>query len=393
MANIVNTVVELSGAPGTTDTNGMDFDLLREAVLTAGLAPALSNEDATFTVFAPNDDAFIGLAQTLGYGGSDEGGSLGFIVDALTLLGGGDPIPLLQSILTYHVVDSGAFDLATVASLGDGASIATLQGGSVTLNLSAPGLVDLDPGLPDPNLIGFDVDGGNGIIHVLDGVLLPLPVSSILTQPGTDFIIGDDDGDSYNTGSGNDFIDGNGGADIIRAGIGNDVAFGGSGNDWISGARGNDILKGESGNDKIYGGGGNDAMDGGSGNDWMSGGRGADIMDGGSGRDKIYGGHGDDIIEGGAGNDRMIGGGGRDTFVFGNGSDDDIIFFFRNGVDKIDLSSYEGIDSYSDIEDQIDGGFFGSRIHFEDGDSVLLFGTREHLLDESDFIFAEDMIA
>ncbi len=393
MTNIVNTVVDISGAPGTTDTNGADFDLLREAVLTAGLAPALSNEDVAFTVFAPNDDAFIGLAQTLGYGGSDEGGSLGYIVDALTLLGGGDPIPLLQSVLTYHVLDSGAFDLAAVAGLGDGASIATLQGGSVTLDLTAPGLVDLDPGLPDPNLIGFDVDGGNGIIHVLDGVLLPLSVSSILSQPGTDFIIGDNDGDTYRTWGGNDFIDGNGGDDVIHAGSGDDVAIGGSGNDWISGARGNDILIGEDGNDKIFGGGGMDTMDGGTGNDWMSGGGGADIMNGGAGRDKIYGGHGDDIIEGGAGDDRMLGGGGRDTFVFKNGSDDDIIFFFRDGVDKIDLSEYEGIDNYSDIEDQIDGVFFGSRIHLEDGDSVLLFGTRDYQLDENDFIFAEDLIA
>ena len=96
MANIVNTVVGLSGLPGTTDSNGNDFDLLRDAVLTAGLDTALSDPAATLTVFAPTDSAFIGLAQTLGYGGSDEAGSLGYIVDALTLLGGGDPLPLLQ---------------------------------------------------------------------------------------------------------------------------------------------------------------------------------------------------------------------------------------------------------------------------------------------------------
>lgn len=350
MANIVNKVVELSGAPGTTDNIGSDFDLLREAVLLAGLDGALSDPTASLTVFAPNDDAFIGLAQTLGYGGSDESGALGYIVDALTLLGGGDPIPLLQSVLTYHVVGTGAFDLETVAGLGDGAMIETLQGGSVTLDLTAPGLGDLDPGLPDPNLIGFDVDGGNGIIHVLDGVLLPVAVSSILSQPGTDFIIGDDGHDYYNTRGGNDFIDGNGGRDIIRAGSGDDVAIGGSGNDWIAGGRGNDTVLGDSGHDKIYGGRGNDIINGGNGNDWMAGGR------------------------------------GRDTFAFENGSDDDTIIF-RDGKDKIDLSGYEGIDDFSDIENQITGRWFGSTIHLEDGDSITLLGVRAHQIDEDDFIF------
>ena len=235
--------------------------------------------------------------------------------------------------------------------------IETLQGGSVTLDLSAPGLIDLDPGLPDPNLIGFDVDGGNGIIHVLDGVLLPLAVSAILTQRGTDFEIGGDGRDYYNTRGGNDFVDGNGGNDVIRTGSGDDVAIGGTGNDWIAGGRGKDILIGEDGRDKIFGGSGADLINGGAGNDWLSGGRGAD------------------------------------TFIFKNGSDDDKIFRFRDGQDKIDLSGYEGIESFEDIEDQIDGRFFGTKIHLEDGDSIYLIGTRERQVDESDFIFADYMMA
>ena len=352
MTNIVNKVVELSGLPGTTDNIGTDFDLLRDAVLTAGLDGALSNPAASLTVFAPNDDAFVGLAQTLGYGGTDEGGSLGYIVDALTLLGGGNPIPLLQGVLTYHVVGSGAFDLAAVAGLGDGAMIETLQGGSVTLDLTAPGLGDLDPGLPDPKLIGFDVDGGNGIIHVLDGVLMPISVSAIVSQPGTDFIIGDNDGAYYNTRGGDDFIDGNGGRDTIRAGSGDDVAIGGSGNDWMAGGRGNDTLLGESGHDKIIGGRGNDTITGGAGNDWM------------------------------------VGGHGNDTFVFENGSDDDKIIGFRDGKDQIDLSDYEGIDDFSDIKDNISQRWFSSKIDLEDGDSIYLVGLRAHQIDESDFIFA-----
>ncbi|WP_424932513.1 fasciclin domain-containing protein [Amaricoccus macauensis] len=348
MANIVETVVEVSGASGYDD-NGNDFDLLRDAVLTAGLAEALSDPAAELTVFAPNDAAFVGLAQTLGYEGSDEAGSLGHIVDALTLLGGGDPIPLLQQVLTYHVVD-GAFFKDDVVALGDGAAIGTLQGGEVTLDLSVPGLIDLDPGLDDPALIGFDVDADNGVIHVLDGVLLPVAVSAILSQPDTDFLIGDGDGDYYRTGKGADFVDGNGGHDLIFAGSGKDVAIGGSGNDGISGGRGKDILLGESGHDTIYGGRGDDMIEGGTGNDWMAGGRGSDTF----------------VLEAGSGHDTIVG--------------------FQEGRDKIDLSGYEGIESFDDID--ISGRWFGTKVELGDSDRLCLVAVRSHDLDEGDFLFA-----
>lgn len=351
MVNIVDKVVELSGAPGSFDSNATDFDLLRDALLTAGLADALNDPAANLTVFAPNDAAFVGLANTLGYQGLAESGAFGYIVDALTLLGGGDPIPLLQSVLTYHVT-LGEFFLADVASLGNGAMIPTLQGGQLTINPDAPGLGDLDPALPDPNLIGFDVDVDNGVIHVLDGVLLPLAVSAILSQPGTDFLIGDDGRDYFSTRDGNDFVDGNGGRDFIRTGSGNDVAIGGTGNDWIVAGRGEDIILGEEGHDKIFAGRGNDTIDGGSGNDWMS------------------------------------GGWGQDTFVFENGSGHDKIIGFRNGRDKIDLSGYDGIEEFADIKGDISGGWFGSKIELLGDDGITLVGTPAYQLDENDFLFA-----
>ena len=349
MVNIVEKVLELSG-PGGYDTNGGDFDLLRDSVITANLAGALSDPAANLTVFAPTDAAFIGLAQTLGYTGSDEAGSLGYIVDALTLLGGGDPVPLLSDILKYHVVD-GEFFKADVVALGEGAVIPTLQGGNVTFDLGTVSLGDLDPGLPDPNLIGFDVDVSNGVIHVLDGVLLPLAASAVLSQPGTGLKIGDDTDGYFSTGRGNDFIDGNGGRDIIRAGSGDDVAIGGTGGDWIFGGWGSDTLIGE------------------------------------SGRDKLFGGRGDDIIDGGTGNDWMVGGGGKDTFVFENGSGDDKVIRFRDGRDKIDLSDYAGITGFADIQDDISAGWFGARIGLDDGDSIYLAGLSKSQLDADDFIF------
>lgn len=348
---ITQTVLK-SGNPGTFDSDNQDFDILREAVIAAGLADALNDPNVELTVFAPNDAAFITLAQTLGFDGSDEAGALSHIVNALTLLGGGDPIPLLTNILQYHVVD-GEFDSTTVVGLGNGAEIETLLGSSVKLNLKSdpPSLGDADPAIDDPGLIGFDVDASNGIIHILDGVLLPVSVSGILGKKNTDFILGDSSDEFIFTGRGQDFVFGDGGNDVIKTGSGKDVALGGAGNDIIFGGRGKDILRGD------------------------------------EGHDIIHGGRGKDIIDGGTDNDKLIGGRGKDMFVFEKGDGDDWIVDFRVGKDKIDLSGYDGITSFEDIEDDIDGGFFGTEIELDDGDSIYLSGVWASHLSESDFVF------
>ncbi|WP_425080816.1 fasciclin domain-containing protein [Ruegeria arenilitoris] len=353
LPSITGKVLELSGDPGTFDHNAHDFDILREAVLAAGLDGALADPNADLTVFAPKDAAFIGLAQALGFEGSDEAGAINHIVKALTLLGGGDPIPLLTEILTYHVVD-GSFTKQEVVSLGDGSAIETLQGGEVELNLSSmpPSLGDADPGIDDPGLVGFDVPASNGIIHVLDGVLLPVSVTGILGQKNTDFILGDDSDEFHFTGRGKDFVHGGGGNDVIGAGRGKDIVLGGDGNDTIFGGRGMDILRGDDGNDKIFGG------------------------------------RGKDLIDGGADDDFLVGGRGRDTFFFEEGDGEDTILDFEIGKDKIDLSGYDGIDSFEDIEDHIESGFFRTTIELGDGDSIDLLGVGNGQLSESDFIFA-----
>ena len=350
---ITERVIQISGDPGTFDNDGGDFDILREAVIAAGLAGTLDSDAVDLTVFAPTDAAFVVLAQALGYGGTDEAGALGHIVKALTLLGGGDPLPLLTNILKYHVVD-GSFTKEAVVSLGDGAQIETLLGANLELNLlsSPPSLEDADPGIADPGLIAFDVEASNGIIHVLDGVLLPVSVTGILGQKNTDFIIGDDSDEFHFTGRGQDFVHGGGGNDFIIAGRGNDVALGGTGHDIMFGGRGKDILRGDEGDDSIFGG------------------------------------RGKDLIDGGAGDDFLIGGRGRDTFFFDDGDGEDLILDFKVGKDKIDLSAYDGIHSFEDIEDHISGGYYSTTIELADGDSIDLIGVRAGQLSESDFIFA-----
>ncbi|HYN57788.1 MAG TPA: fasciclin domain-containing protein [Motilibacterales bacterium] len=121
-----------------------DFETLVAAVTAAGLAETLSGE-GPFTVFAPTDDAFDALPEG--------------VLDALLLPENKDA---LTSILTYHVVagevmeaDVTAGDVATV----EGSTIAITTDGGVKVN--------------DANVIATDVDASNGVIHVIDAVLVP----------------------------------------------------------------------------------------------------------------------------------------------------------------------------------------------------------------------------
>ena len=160
--------------------------------------------------------AFVGLSQSLGFQGTDEGEAYNYLVDALTLLsGGGDPVPLLTEVLTYHVVN-GALDKEAV--LGSD-SITTLQGGKLEVN--GVSLGDADPDLKDPALIKTNIDASNGIAHVLDGVLLPADLLQSDGSEDVDFIVDNNDVSFIWTGRDRDFVDGNGGNDIILLGRGN----------------------------------------------------------------------------------------------------------------------------------------------------------------------------
>ena len=352
-------IVAASG--GTFDTNAGDFDILLNAAQTAGLVGALDDASADLTAFAPTDGAFVGLAQALGYGNDDEAGAWSYLVEALTLLGGGDPVPLLTTVLTYHV---GPESLQASQVLGASA-IPTLAGAS--LGVEGASLVDADPDIADPNIVATDIQASNGIVHVLDGVLLPADLLQSDGSNDVDFIIADDSSNHIRTGRDNDLIDGNGGNDRIYAGKGNDIVLGGEGNDRIYGGRGNDTLNGDEGHDIIVGG------------------RGSDLIDGGGGNDRIYSGSGDDTVSGGEGHDVVYSGWGHDVFVFEQGDGRDTFADFHNGRDKIDLSAY-GFADFHDLEDHIHSGWFSSRIDLGDGDVLTVRGLTWWNTSEADFI-------
>ena len=134
----VGTIVDVAVAAGT-------FDTLVAAVSAAGLAETLSGE-GPFTVFAPTDDAFAALPAGL--------------VDALLLP---ENEAALVAVLTYHVLGAEvpSSDVAT-------GSVETLQGEEIELVAGDNGVT-----VNGANVIAVDVEASNGVIHVIDSVLVP----------------------------------------------------------------------------------------------------------------------------------------------------------------------------------------------------------------------------
>ena len=121
------------------------------------LINALSNEAGTFTVLAPSNDAFTALLGRLD----------GF--DSLEDFNTEQLQDLLATILTYHVA-SGAAVAST--DLTEGMTITTLQGENLTVSLEG-GAAFIDAEGEASNVVTADVLANNGIVHVIDRVLIP----------------------------------------------------------------------------------------------------------------------------------------------------------------------------------------------------------------------------
>lgn len=173
------TITEIVAASGDGfDTNGSDYDILLEAVVTANLAGALGDPDASLTVFAPNDRAFIRLAKSLGFDGAnnDEQGAWDFLVVALAGLGDGvDPVPVLTEVLLYHVAPGEIGPIQIIILSFFNQTIPTLQGNTIRPRFFR--LKDADPDLPDPRLrFPLNIIADNGRIHTINRVLLPIDI-------------------------------------------------------------------------------------------------------------------------------------------------------------------------------------------------------------------------
>lgn len=204
MPEPTQTIAEIVAASGDgfDDDNG-DFDMLLAALTAADLVTPFTDPDATFTVFAPTDAAFIGLAQSFGSTATDEETAFNDIVATLTALDpDGDPIPLLTDVLLFHVTA----EALTREDLAASPTFETLLGGQPTTD--ATGLSDNDPGVADAAFIdaASDIGAVNGIIQAIDGVLLPIDVPEAASTGG-------DGDDSFTITDATRSVDGGGGTD------------------------------------------------------------------------------------------------------------------------------------------------------------------------------------
>jgi uncharacterized surface protein with fasciclin (FAS1) repeats len=133
--NIVETAIQ----------NG-SFNTLVAAVKAAGLVDTLTGE-GPFTVFAPTDEAFGALPEGT--------------VDTLVQPENKDQ---LTSILTYHVVAGKVMS----GDLSDGMTATTVNGGDITIKIT-DGKVMIN----DAEVVIADVDTDNGVIHVINKVIMP----------------------------------------------------------------------------------------------------------------------------------------------------------------------------------------------------------------------------
>jgi transforming growth factor-beta-induced protein len=138
-ASIVDTAIAVNAATG-------EFDHLIDAVVRADLAATLDG-NRKFTVFAPTDAAFEELFNTLGVSG---------VADI--------PVATLRSVLLYHVAPGERFSDEVLSA----SRIRTVSKGFLR-----PSVENGVPFVNDARIVLPDVDASNGVIHVIDTVLLP----------------------------------------------------------------------------------------------------------------------------------------------------------------------------------------------------------------------------
>lgn len=127
------------------------FKTLAKALQAAGLVDALKG-DGPFTVFAPTDAAFAKLPE----------GTVAALLE---------DIPKLKAVLTYHVIEGRVLS-SDIPSHKNGKSVSvrpkTLQGSKLTITRGKNGVT-----VDEAKVIKADIVAGNGIIHVIDTVVLP----------------------------------------------------------------------------------------------------------------------------------------------------------------------------------------------------------------------------
>lgn len=161
------TIAEIVVASSEAETPEFTTLLAAVGLADPAVLEALSDPEADFTVFAPTDAAFAALAEELG-----EEAFAAVLEDT----------ELLTDILLYHVVEGSVMSADVVTLLGENEGVVpviTLNGQffDVTATVDDMGAVDLEAGITvaEANLVleMVDIEASNGVIHVIDAVILP----------------------------------------------------------------------------------------------------------------------------------------------------------------------------------------------------------------------------
>jgi uncharacterized surface protein with fasciclin (FAS1) repeats len=133
-----------------------NFKTLVEAVKAAGLVDTLSSP-GPFTVFAPTDEAFAKVPKA--------------VLDTLMA-----NKTLLTAVLTYHVIPGEVMS----SDLKNGLAVKTVEGSDVNITIDSSGVM-----VNNANVVKADIKASNGVIHVIDAVILPPAVAKSAEAIGT----------------------------------------------------------------------------------------------------------------------------------------------------------------------------------------------------------------
>lgn len=152
-----------------------NFSTLVTLVKAAGLVPALADANAKLTVFAPTNAAFKQLEA-----------AVPGVTAALT-----DPKnkALLVQVLKYHVLGSEVMAADAVAAAKKGAKVPTLLGknanGQIALSIVGGKVTIADSaGFNKATVTKTDIAASNGVIHVINKVIVPKSIATALTKAG-----------------------------------------------------------------------------------------------------------------------------------------------------------------------------------------------------------------
>ncbi|PWJ44620.1 fasciclin domain-containing protein [Sediminitomix flava] len=146
-ATVVDIAVALASA--TEDAEFTQLVGLLTAEGQAGVLEAISDEEGSFTIFAPTDAAFLEIEE---------------VTSTLTT-------EQISDVLTYHVVPGRVYS----TDLSDALEATTVNGQTLTVNFAGDGvtLSDQSGDSEDASVILVNINGTNGVIHVIDKVLIP----------------------------------------------------------------------------------------------------------------------------------------------------------------------------------------------------------------------------